>query len=41
MSADNKIYHVGVMLGNIHTQHPKELIEGIYETALPISRSIL
>ena len=33
MSTDNKIYHVGVMLGNIHTQHPKELIEGIYEAA--------
>ncbi|MCR4807788.1 MAG: GGDEF domain-containing protein [Lachnospiraceae bacterium] len=31
--ANDKIYHVGVMLGNIHTQHPKELIEGIYEAA--------
>ncbi len=33
MAKDEKIYHVGVMLGNIHTQHPKELIEGIYEAA--------
>ncbi|MBR5360479.1 MAG: substrate-binding domain-containing protein, partial [Lachnospiraceae bacterium] len=34
MSAtDDKIYHIGVMLGNIHTQHPKELVEGIYEAA--------
>ena len=33
MDSDNRIYHVGVMIGNIHTQHPKELIEGIYEAA--------
>ena len=33
MANDDRIYHVGVMLGNIHTQHPKELIEGIYEAA--------
>ena len=33
MVKDDRIYHVGVMLGNIHTQHPKELIEGIYEAA--------
>ncbi len=33
MSKDDRIYHVGVMLGNIHTQHPKELVEGIYEAA--------
>ena len=33
MASSDRIYHVGVMLGNIHTQHPKELIEGIYEEA--------
>ncbi|MCR5420828.1 MAG: GGDEF domain-containing protein [Lachnospiraceae bacterium] len=33
MASSDKIYHIGVMLGNIHTQHPKELVEGIYEAA--------
>jgi diguanylate cyclase (GGDEF)-like protein len=33
MASKDRIFHVGVMLGNIHTQHPKELIEGIYEAA--------
>ena len=32
-STDEKVFHIGVMLGNIHTQHPKELVEGIYEAA--------
>ena len=29
----DKIYQIGVLLGNVHTQHPKELILGIYEAA--------
>ncbi|MCR5235115.1 MAG: GGDEF domain-containing protein [Lachnospiraceae bacterium] len=33
MSSTDRVYHVGVMLGNIHTQHPKELVEGIYDAA--------
>ena len=33
MAGDDRIYHIGVMIGNIHTQHPKELVEGIYEAA--------
>ena len=32
MSGD-KIYHIGVMIGNVHTQHPMELIRGICEAA--------
>ena len=32
MSGD-KVYHIGVMIGNVHTQHPMELIRGICEAA--------
>ncbi|MBR4759770.1 MAG: substrate-binding domain-containing protein, partial [Lachnospiraceae bacterium] len=28
-----KNYHIGVLIGNVHTQHPMELIEGICEAA--------
>ena len=28
-----KIFHIGVMIGNVHTQHPMELIRGISEAA--------
>ena len=33
MITDDKIYQIGVMIGNVHTQHPQELIQGIYEAA--------
>ena len=29
----DKIIHIGVMIGNVHTQHPTELISGICEAA--------
>ena len=29
----DKVYHIGVMIGNVHTQHPMELISGICEAA--------
>ncbi len=29
----DKNYHIGVLIGNVHTQHPMELIEGICEAA--------
>lgn len=29
----DKIFHIGVMIGNVHTQHPTELIRGICEAA--------
>ncbi len=32
MSKD-KVFHIGVMIGNVHTQHPMELIWGICEAA--------
>ena len=32
MSKD-KVYNIGVMIGNVHTQHPMELIRGINEAA--------
>ena len=32
MSKD-KVFHIGVMIGNVHTQHPMELIRGICEAA--------
>ncbi len=31
--SEEKIYHIGVMIGNVHTQHPMELIRGICEAA--------
>ena len=31
--SDDKIFHIGVMIGNVHTQHPMELIRGICEAA--------
>jgi len=31
--AGDKIFHIGVMIGNVHTQHPMELIRGICEAA--------
>jgi diguanylate cyclase (GGDEF) domain len=31
--SEDKIYHIGVMIGNVHTQHPMELIRGICEAA--------
>ena len=31
--AENKVYQIGVMIGNVHTQHPMELIRGISEAA--------
>ena len=27
------MFHIGVMIGNVHTQHPMELIRGICEAA--------
>lgn len=27
------IYNIGVLIGNANSQHPKELIQGIYEAA--------
>ena len=29
----DKVFHIGVMIGNVHTQHPMELIRGICEAA--------
>ena len=29
----DKVFHIGVMIGNVHTQHPMELITGICEAA--------
>lgn len=31
--SEEKIFHIGVMIGNVHTQHPMELIRGICEAA--------
>ena len=31
--AEEKIFNIGVMIGNVHTQHPMELIRGISEAA--------
>lgn len=30
---DDKILQVGVMMGNVHTQHPKEVLRGLYAAA--------
>lgn len=30
---EDKIFHIGVMIGNVNTQHPTELIRGICEAA--------
>ncbi|MCR5701130.1 MAG: GGDEF domain-containing protein [Lachnospiraceae bacterium] len=29
----DRVFHIGVMIGNVHTQHPMELIQGICEAA--------
>ncbi len=31
--SEEKVFHIGVMIGNVHTQHPMELIKGICEAA--------
>ena len=31
--SEDKIFHIGVMIGNVHTKHPTELIRGICEAA--------
>ena len=31
--SNEKVFHIGVMIGNVHTQHPMELIRGISEAA--------
>ena len=31
--SEEKTFHIGVMIGNVHTQHPMELIRGICEAA--------
>ena len=31
--SEEKVFHIGVMIGNVHTQHPMELIRGICEAA--------
>ena len=38
-SADEKIYNIGVIMGNVYTAHPKELLHGIYDAAakLPVN----
>ena len=38
-SADGKIYNIGVIMGNVYTAHPKELLHGIYDAAakLPVN----
>lgn len=31
---NDKIYNIGVLIGNAHMEHPKELIRGIYESSM-------
>ena len=31
--SEKKVFHIGVMVGNVHTQHPMELIQGVCEAA--------
>ena len=39
--SEEKIYHIGVMIGNVHTQHPMELIRGICEAAKTEKETVL
>lgn len=38
-NTDEKIYNIGVIMGNVYTAHPKELLHGIYDAAakLPVN----
>ncbi len=32
-SRDGKVYNIGIIMGNVYTAHPKELLHGIYDAA--------
>ena len=33
MNKEKKVYNIGILIGNAHTSHPKQLIRGICEGA--------